>query len=282
VHAIADLMSRFSVQITQPFDDLIGTDYAKNPEMRAFIALTTPGTHTTRSMAARSGLSRDATSKLVRRLANAGLVARAPAAHDRRAVQVSLTTRGRRRVTQLRVALEHVVLNARDLAADLATLAAGLEPNDAPRMEPPGDALELLDLVAIAGSQIAEAATRRNETEPVLGRQLLALLHLEQPGEHRPAELAARLRITTGGATYVIDQLEARGLVSRHHNTPHGDRRGVTVTVTDAGHLAAAPTHAAIADMGATIASLFDAVARYAPPERSPARPHVTPLLEVR
>jgi DNA-binding MarR family transcriptional regulator len=48
-----------------------------------------------------------------------------------------------------------------------------------------------------------------------------------------PGELLSRTLVTSGTMTARVDKLDARGLVARRRDT--GDRRGVRVTLTEAG-----------------------------------------------
>jgi DNA-binding MarR family transcriptional regulator len=62
---------------------------------------------------------------------------------------------------------------------------------------------------------------------------LLAWLAAAPQHRLRMADLAARLRISPGGLTRIIDRLTDRGWVERHR--PEGNRREVYVTLTRAG-----------------------------------------------
>lgn len=67
----------------------------------------------------------------------------------------------------------------------------------------------------------------------------------------RPSELAARILVTSGTLTPMLDRLEAAGFVRREPNP--GDRRSVHVVLTDEGERAAVEYqehfHAAIQDI---------------------------------
>ena len=62
---------------------------------------------------------------------------------------------------------------------------------------------------------------------------LTALRRAGPPYELSPGELLSRTLVTSGTMTARVDKLEARRLVARRRDT--GDRRGVRVTLTEAG-----------------------------------------------
>jgi DNA-binding MarR family transcriptional regulator len=80
------------------------------------------------ALATRLELSIPSASRLVDRLVDAGLVTRETAAHSRREVALTLTTKGRRALTRLRRSREHAIRQVLDrmTPSDRAALAAGL------------------------------------------------------------------------------------------------------------------------------------------------------------
>ena len=62
---------------------------------------------------------------------------------------------------------------------------------------------------------------------------LAALRRIGPPHERTPSWLAASVQLTTGGVTNRLDRLERAGLVERRPDPD--DRRGVRVSLTDAG-----------------------------------------------
>lgn len=63
--------------------------------------------------------------------------------------------------------------------------------------------------------------------------EVVAMVHLAEPEDVNPRELAARLDITPSSVTALLDRLEAAGLARRR---PHPtDRRKTRVAVTDQG-----------------------------------------------
>lgn len=76
---------------------------------------------------------------------------------------------------------------------------------------------------------LAALARRRGMTLS----EIVALQHVQTSGGLMAGELAARLQMSTGATTTLIDRLERAGQVAR---TPHPrDRRGVVLNLTAAG-----------------------------------------------
>ena len=75
-----------------------------------------------------------------------------------------------------------------------------------------------------------------------------ALAALLADGPLRPGELADVLGLTSGGLTYLVNQLEADGFVERSYGLLAEDRRAVVIALTERG-----------AEIAGTIASVLDA-----------------------
>jgi DNA-binding MarR family transcriptional regulator len=86
-----------------------------------------------------------------------------------------------------------------------------------------------------------------------LNRSDLRCLNLLENGPLRATDLAARLSLTSGAVTALLDRLEAQGFVERHRSS--ADRRVVDVSIPQAafGRLAAL-----YGRIGAEVASAFD------------------------
>jgi DNA-binding MarR family transcriptional regulator len=108
------------------------------------------------------------------------------------------------------------------------------------------ETLEAIRAVVIAAEQYREALAHHFG----MGRsEAQAIAELAATGGLGQTELAARVGITTGAGTALIDRLEAAGLVQR---TPHPtDRRRTVVTLTDRGHQL-------VAEGRESLARLFD------------------------
>lgn len=97
----------------------------------------------------------------------------------------------------------------------------------------------LLMLLASFGEIVSEALDEAApDREFVSNVSILTLFRLHLDGPARPAELAALTRMTTGGASKMIDRLELAGMVERAHHSVADDQRAVLVSLTDAGHRA--------------------------------------------
>jgi DNA-binding MarR family transcriptional regulator len=114
----------------------------------------------------------------------------------------------------------------------------------------PGDTAlsraEVIQALGVAGAIAASGVELERAIEGALPSDLhgnhaiLALVALEIEGPLRPARLAERTGLTSGGTTKLLDRLERRGLVTRVFGLVPGDRRGSTVELTSDGHDAVA------------------------------------------
>jgi DNA-binding MarR family transcriptional regulator len=95
-----------------------------------------------------------------------------------------------------------------------------------------GDIAPFLHQILLAAQQMtAPYRARANMTSA----EYAGLQHLTHHREGlTPGQLGARLAITSGSVTKLVDRLEARRLVRRVRR-PHTDRRSVTVVATPAG-----------------------------------------------
>jgi DNA-binding MarR family transcriptional regulator len=206
-----------------------------------------------------TGASRPGLAGLVGRLERLGLVARAGGRDDRRTRVTSLTTRGRRRLAALDDALAHHFVEAGPLAKEIVELLDGeLGPGDATR-----SALDVASRLAAAGAPYAD------ELDRIVGltghRQRLALSTLLTWGSARPTQLAEVLGLTSGGLTYLMDQLEADGLVERVSGTVATDRRAVVITLAPDGVAAARVMCDALERNAGPIAAALAATLNVAP-----------------
>lgn len=88
---------------------------------------------------------------------------------------------------------------------------------------------------------------------PSQGRALAVLLN---GGSMRPGALAEKLRIAPRSATEVVDDLQERGLVSRHPDPD--DRRATLVALTDHGRTTATEIKAARAAASERVFATLD------------------------
>jgi DNA-binding MarR family transcriptional regulator len=107
--------------------------------------------------------------------------------------------------------------------------------------------VQLTTLVQAIYARVSE----RHELTPVQARLLCHLLD----GPRGMAELARCFGVEKAALTGLMDRAERRGLARR--SPVPGDRRALQVTLTDAGHRAAAAFHAEVsAELGRLIAPL--------------------------
>jgi DNA-binding MarR family transcriptional regulator len=94
---------------------------------------------------------------------------------------------------------------------------------------------------------------------------LAVLVSLDLFGEMRPSSVAQLLGGTTSMATKVVGRVERHGYVERRHGEVPGDRRAVTVQLTDAGRVAIERCDQVLAglslDLGAAMLSVDHAAA---------------------
>jgi DNA-binding MarR family transcriptional regulator len=111
-----------------------------------------------------------------------------------------------------------------------------------------GSLVQLTTLVQAIYARVSE----RHDLTPVQARLLCVLLD----GPRGMAELAQHFGVEKAALTGLMDRAERRGL-ARRAPVP-GDRRALQVTLTDAGHRAAAAFHA---ELGAQLSGLISSLA---------------------
>jgi DNA-binding MarR family transcriptional regulator len=188
-----------------------------------------------RELADLTGLSRSGLTQLVGRLEQLGLVDSVQSTEDRRQVLSVLTGGGRRRLRELGDALDDYFVSSASLVKELVELLTDqdIDGNERER----GTPLEIAGRMGAAGSLVS----RRLDAELIVGgvRPRLALATLAHWGDARPVQLAELLGVSSGGLTYVVDQLESDGLVRRSYGGVTHDRRAVVIRLTEAGRAAA-------------------------------------------
>lgn len=254
-----DLLARFSAGFTALVDLHLGTDWADNREILALLSLRGLPTPTTREVAESSGCNRRAVNRLVHRLERDGIVVTRPGRADRRAVAVELTAVGRLRFERLAADLADYFVASRVLAADVVTHLGG------PYPEPDcvaTDALSLLEELATVGKSLAAEPRRPFGTAVPSGRQLMALVQIAHREGVRPVDLTATLGASRTVVAYVLDQLVAKGLITRRPGPAGTDRRAVLLSATPAGQAAANVVYASIEARGPELCRVFAAIGR--------------------
>jgi MarR family transcriptional regulator, organic hydroperoxide resistance regulator len=98
-----------------------------------------------------------------------------------------------------------------------------------------------------------DARLKQQHDLPLAHFEVLHVLRQAPDGNHRVGDLAQRLRITVGGASKLVDRVEATGLIRR--TADPGDRRASRVTLTPQGN---ATLEAATQTYAATLANALD------------------------
>jgi DNA-binding MarR family transcriptional regulator len=234
---VIGLLRQFTVDITAVMDAAVGTSYSDNRQSRAALHLTRHGAVGLRELAEVSGLSRRALDHLLAEWREAGTVVRVRDPRDRRTLLVRPTSRGRRSLDVCRRRMGALFVAHQRTAKEIVDELDHHVLDDSDQT-PPTDETDVIDL-AIALTRVGDviddrhrAATRGHVPRR---RALLALLVIsERGGEIRPSDLAEALTMTSGGTTYLLNQLEQRRLIRRAHGR-RDDRRAVVVTLTPAG-----------------------------------------------
>jgi DNA-binding MarR family transcriptional regulator len=240
------LVYRYSVGITALVDDVVGAGSSGNAEVQVLTALVETPALRPRDIMGLTGLSRAGVAALVSRLEEIGLVERRHGKRDRRTVLTSLTRAGRRRLAELDTSLEWHFMESRPLVEEIVTLLSGDQASPSAERDVSETALTVAGRMGAAGapydSQLAD------EVGLVNAKSRIALAALLADGPLRPGELADVLELTSGGLTYLVNQLEADRLVERSYGLLVEDRRAVVISLTEQG-----------AETAGTIASILDA-----------------------
>ena len=146
-------------------------------------------------------------------------------------------------------------------AAEVACATAG--PGSGPDLDAASGLIQLTTLVQAIYARVSE----RHDLTPVQARLLCHLLD----GPRGMAELARCFGVEKAALTGLMDRAERRGLARR--SPVPGDRRALQVTLTDAGHRAAAEFHA---EIGAELSRL---IAPLAPPDREHFRSLIAEII---
>jgi DNA-binding MarR family transcriptional regulator len=199
-----------------------------------------------------TGLSSGGVSGVLERMEDRGLLVRefGGVAGDRRGVVVRLTDKGRANALAIGELLDGIIER---LFVDLARAIRlrrrrGLPvPGSEASLAPSGPAAELvvrmrenlsvfLRLVAMGQRLHEETLASVGAYEYDANVSLISLYGLLVHGALRPSEIQAMTGLTSGGVSGLLERLEILGIVTRDYGMVPGDRRGVTVRLTDKGH----------------------------------------------
>lgn len=229
------LFALYSLEITEVINRVVGAGASSNHEVQVLTHLFNAGPTSRRGLRELTGLSRSGVTQLVGRLEELGLVSSVQGADDKREVLCALTRGGRRRLRKLNDALGDYFVSSMSLVKQLVELLTD-QPVVAERHER-STPLEVAGHMGAAGALVS----RQLDTE--LGvhgvRPRLALATLASSGHVRPAQLAEMLGVSSGGLTYLVDQLESDALVQRSYGGVAHDRRAVVIRLTESGRAAA-------------------------------------------
>lgn len=254
-----ELLGQFNDQLTRVVDEVYGTHWAEIEEILAIVGLAGAGHASTRDLAERSGLGRRAVTRLVTRLAAAGLVRTRPSAEDARVVEVVLTAAGLDRAEQLRRRITGFFRASKDVAREIVE---GLgDPHVVTTSFVEIDPLDLLWRVCDAGAALVRymppAATRGK----LAARQRAALVFIASQRGIRPNDLVGPLEVSPAGVAYIVDQLSTKGFIRRQRDVVPGDKRAVVLEATDEGLQAVAAVAGGIEQERARLAKLFAEIA---------------------
>lgn len=259
-----ELLGRFNDDLTHVFDDTFGTQWAEIEEMLAITALATDPRVTTRRLAEITGLNRRAVSRMIVRMQSEGLVATRPADGDKRAVEVVLTTEGRRRARHLRTSIVEFFLGSRETAREISEDLGPV--SDSQVSAPPADPMNLLRRVCEAGLSLVRVMPDAARQGQLAARQRAALVQIATVGGARPQHLSTSLEVSRAGVAYIVDQLCAKGYATRRRGAIAGDRRAVIVEATADGMQAVYAVMSGVGQQRQTLSRLFTEIALWSPP----------------
>ena len=228
------MVSRYSSDITELAVQSLGRGDIDNRDIQILLAVHVGGPVTPTGLAAATGTAPSVVSRALRRLEEAGLVARTRDAGDRRSLLVTVTAKGRRRVTAFADRLAAYFAEGEPLLKDMFH-ALGFPTPDL------GDAAVADPLLAATEMGRAGAAFIEDVApalEPFGVREfadrftlVLILLH----GYQRPSQIADELGLSLSGTSGLLGRLEEAGLITRRHDAIEGDRRAVKLELTARG-----------------------------------------------
>jgi len=228
--AVASMrLSDYSVAISTLMEQVIAT--STNHDVVVLSHLAEHPAQRPQQLKALTGLSRPGVAAVVARLERLGLVQRSPGEGDHRTTLASLTPRGRRRMAEFERALEQHFVTSAPLVAEILLLL-GHAADVAPVRGPADTAMAVIGRLGAAGASHDALIDGRALALPL--RQRMAVSALMAWGPSRPTQLAESLGVSSGGATYVMDQMESHGLITRTYGHAD-DRRAVVIQLSKKG-----------------------------------------------
>lgn len=263
--AVTVLLAQFSAGFTALVDRHFGSDWAENAEILALLSLRHGQPPTTRQIAELSGLNRRAVSRLGNRLHADGIVVIEPDPTDHRSVIVRTTDLGRARFASLTRDLDSYFDRSHQAATTICRLL-GVSPQAPPAV----DALDVLQHLATVGADLARSLQAAAGPTGLPGRQRVALVQIASHDAVRPTDLGESLLAGRSAVAYVVDQLCAKGLITRQRKVLAGDHRAVILTATPAGDRIVDAVYRSIRDNTPQLGSVFTAIRSRAGAELAP------------
>jgi DNA-binding MarR family transcriptional regulator len=230
--AAAVLAARtFGLVATEALIERVGADYSDNSTIACLCAITELGPIRLRDLTEALDLPGPSTSRVVDRLVVNGDVIRSPgpAGGDGRAVQMTATERGVRRVEEI----DEAILSKADAVSAPAREAIGrLESVVSTAERPVTPGTSIAGSLARTGLDLVAALRTISASGDVA--EALALCVFAGDPVQRPTRVADRIGMTSGGATKLLDRLERQGLIERTFGLTE-DRRGVSLRLTELG-----------------------------------------------
>lgn len=257
-------VATFAIGLTDVVDDTFGTEDISDVEMVAILALVADGSISTTELRRRSGLGRRAQDRLVDQLLNSGIIDRARAPDDARVHVLTLTQRGEDAVGALGRRTSDYFTASGDLVAEILSILGG--PGDATHDREADESvtsLEVLEQIASLGNELDRAIRAQRAPKHPKDRAQNALVLIAADDRARPSRLAELLHLSPGGLTYVLDGLEADGLIMRRHGQIPGDRRAVVVELTADGREVVAAIGAGLTAVKPDLRVLFTRIGAY-------------------
>jgi DNA-binding MarR family transcriptional regulator len=224
------LVQRYSLELTNQVERAVGVGMASNHELQLLTYLHGYGPTSRKDLVAVTNSSRSSLTQMLKRLELLGLLSSHTSPQDHRKLLSELTLAGRRRVKRVEHAMDEYFMSPNPMVKELVALLGEMP---SPSSLEPLSTIAAIDRLASLGTILsarAEATTGLADT-----RQRLALALAADWGEVRPTQLAEELGLTSGGTTYLVDQLESGGLLERLYGTVPTDRRAVVIRLTASG-----------------------------------------------
>lgn len=219
--------------------DAGGADLVANADVLVLLHLAHGGPARPTDLQRITGLTSGGMTKLLDRLEQLGVAGRAhDVPGDRRGVAVALTAGGRRRARRILDALADALEEVRPTAKEVLGLLADVDPPPSlPDLREVRSATsdEIVDALGLLGTRLNEVIeSTLASADSLRPRALTVLCLVADEGSVRPTQVMDYAGMSSGGVTKLLDQLEARGLVTRAHGADD-DRRAIVVRLTDPG-----------------------------------------------